>query len=72
VLLIAKASERFTLDAAKLQDGTVRLNGRILQLDTNDNLPSLGGVPTAAGAVKFAPATISFLAVPTAANSACQ
>jgi Glycosyl hydrolase family 79, N-terminal domain len=72
VLLIAKASERFTLDAAKLQDGTVRLNGRILQLDTSDNLPSLGGVPTAAGAVKFAPATISFLAVPTAANSACQ
>jgi hypothetical protein len=72
VLLIAKASERFTLDAEKLQDGTVRLNGRILQLDANDNLPSLGGVPTAAGAVKFAPATISFLAVPTAANSACQ
>jgi hypothetical protein len=72
VLLIANASERFTLDATKLQDGTVRLNGRVLQLDTNENLPSLAGVPTAAGPVTFAPATISFLAVPTAANSACQ
>jgi glycosyl hydrolase family 79 len=71
-LIVANASERYTLDAANLQDGTVRLNGRPLQLDTNDDLPRLGGTPTATGPLTFAPATISFLAAPTAANSACQ
>jgi len=29
-------------------------------------------VPTPAGTLTFAPATITFLAVPTAANSACR
>jgi hypothetical protein len=70
--VLASASERYTLDAANLQEGTVRLNGRTLELGVKDDLPRIGGVQTAAGALTFAPTTITFLAIPAAANSACQ
>ncbi|HMF68422.1 MAG TPA: hypothetical protein VK602_12530 [Phyllobacterium sp.] len=72
VLKLTSASERYTLDAADLRDGTVRLNGGILELDVKDDLPRVAGVRAAAGALTFAPATISFLAIPAAANSACR
>jgi Glycosyl hydrolase family 79, N-terminal domain len=71
-LKLAVASERYTLDAAKLDDGTVRLNGHALELRTNDDLPVITGVRTPAGTLTFAPATIAFLAIPAAANSACR
>ena len=71
-LVLASASERFTLGADNLRDGTVRLNGAPLELGPNDDLPHLAGTPTAAGALTFAPATITFLAVPTADNGACR
>jgi hypothetical protein len=70
-LTIASASERYTLDAANLQDVTVRLNGKMLTLGPDDRLPSITGVPESAGILTMAPATITFLAVPAATNSAC-
>jgi Glycosyl hydrolase family 79, N-terminal domain len=70
-LEIANASQRYTLDAAKLQDATVRLNGDTLALGPDDHLPQIVGVPASAGILRMAPATITFLAVPTAANAAC-
>ena len=71
-LTLADASERFTLDAASLQDGTVRLNGQPLELDAKDDLPGIAGVRTAAGMLTFAPATITFLSIPATGNSACR
>jgi hypothetical protein len=71
-LKVAVASERYTLDAADLGDGSVRLNGHELQLEANDDLPRIAGEQTGSGALTFAPLTITFLAVPSAANSACQ
>jgi len=50
----------------------VRLNGRRLNLGANGELPDVAGVGAAAGVLTFAPATISFLAIPAAANSACR
>jgi hypothetical protein len=70
-LRLAAAAERYTLDAADLGDGAARLNGRALELSAKDELPDITGVPTPAGTLTFAPATITFLAVPAAANSAC-
>jgi glycosyl hydrolase family 79 len=70
-LTLASASERYTLDAAKLDGQAVRLNGHALELAANDDLPAIAGVPAPAGALSFAPATITFLAIPAAANSAC-
>jgi hypothetical protein len=71
-LTLANISERYTLDAASLSAPIVRLNGAALGLDDKDDLPSIAGVRTAAGVLSFAPATISFLAIPEAGNSACQ
>jgi len=72
IMTLASASERYTLDAPNLRDGTVRLNGRPLQLDANHDLPPIAGARMAAGALTFAPATITFLAVPAASNGACR
>ncbi|WP_315834896.1 hypothetical protein [Bradyrhizobium prioriisuperbiae] len=69
-LTLAAASERYTLDAAGLRDSAVQLNGHSLALGAGDELPQLAGQPTAAGPVTFAPATITFLTVPTT-NGAC-
>jgi Glycosyl hydrolase family 79, N-terminal domain len=71
-LTVADATERYTLDAAKLGDGMVRLNGVTLALADTGNLPRLAGIATPAGAVMFEPATITFLAVPAAGNAACR
>jgi heparanase len=71
-LRLATASVRYTLAAASPGDAEVRLNGRALRLGDDDRLPALAGVPATADRVTFAPATISFLAVPAAANQACR
>jgi Glycosyl hydrolase family 79, N-terminal domain len=70
-LTVASPSERYTLDAAKLDGQTVRLNGHALELAANDDLPAIAGAPAPAGAQSFAPATITFLAIPEPANGAC-
>jgi hypothetical protein len=71
-LRLAAASERFTLDATNLQDATVRLNGRALALTASDDLPPMVSARTEAGVVTFAPATITFLAIPAAGNKTCD
>jgi heparanase len=71
-LMLANASLRYTLDAADLSDADIRLNGTTLALDPRGGLPDIEGTPMAAGIATFDPATISFLAVPAAANSACR
>ena len=71
-LMLPTASERYTFDAVNLADIDVRLNGRMLKLTADDELPSIAGVPTLASTVTFAPASITFLAIPAAANDACR
>jgi hypothetical protein len=72
VLGLPIAAERYTLSAARLRGRTVRLNGRPLGLDRNDELPPLTAAATAPGRVSFAPRTVTFLAMPGAANVACR
>jgi hypothetical protein len=71
-LTLPNASERYTLHASRLQSETVQLNRGTLALDVNDALLSITAAPTPAGVVTFAPATITFLAIPAAANRACR
>ena len=71
-LMLPTASERYTLDAANLRDATVRLNGSALGLSALDDLPRITAALTRAGTQTFAPATITFLAIPDAANTACR
>jgi uncharacterized membrane protein YkvA (DUF1232 family) len=71
-LTVPTRSERYTLDAAELQDIAVRLNGHTLAPEDASLSSSLTGAKTMAGTLTFAPATITFLTIPDAGNSACR
>jgi heparanase len=65
------SSLRYTLSADTLQSTSVKLNGQPLKLLANDDLPGLKGRPATAGRLNLPPETITFFAVPNAANPAC-
>lgn len=71
-LHVPTASERYTLTAHQLTDKQVQLNGTDLALGADDALPQLKGASTHSGEVAFAPASITFLALPAAHNASCQ
>jgi hypothetical protein len=70
-ITLSAASMRYTLSAPSLQSASVMLNGQSLKLASNDDLPEISGQATSAGQMQFAPATITFVAIPEAANAAC-
>jgi hypothetical protein len=71
-LTLPTASERYTLHASGLQSRAMQLNGKTLALGAGDELPGIAATETPAGVVRLAPATITFLAIPAAANRACR
>jgi hypothetical protein len=71
-LVLARGAERYTLRASPLQSKAVQLNGRTLALGAGNQPPALASAPAPPGAVTFAPASITFLAIPRAANPACR
>jgi glycosyl hydrolase family 79 len=71
-LALPTSAERYTLTSTDPLSRQVQLNGTYLRLGSSDDLPRLAGVPVAAGDVTLAPATITFLTVPGAANSSCR
>jgi hypothetical protein len=71
-LRLPVASERYTLSAPDLFAREVLLNGAPLGAREDGGLPHLAGVATAPGVVTFAPATITFLAVPRAGNEGAR
>jgi hypothetical protein len=72
ILQLPLPSQRYTLSAEHLQSAEVMLNGSILDLDPNDHLPSFAAVRSPAGSVELAPATITFLTIADAGNTACN
>lgn len=70
-LVLPAPANRYTLTSENLQSRSVQFNGNSLQLGPNDVLPAMVGAVTRAGELDFAPASISFLAIPFAKNSAC-
>ncbi|SDS72953.1 hypothetical protein [Bradyrhizobium canariense] len=71
-LVLSTAAERYSLGATGLGDSDVKLNGSTLRLNVGDELPNIASEPVAAGMVTFDPGTITFLAIPVAANNACR
>jgi hypothetical protein len=65
------SSERYTLSADRLEDGTVKLNGSALTLGPLDARSQMNGAPLA-GEVVLAPDTITFFTMPNANNPACR
>ncbi|MCK1637965.1 hypothetical protein IVA95_10235 [Bradyrhizobium sp. 157] len=71
-LRLPVSSERYTLSADHLQSITVKLNGTVLELGANDDLPQLTAVTSPPGPVEIAPSTIAFLTVADAKNPTCS
>jgi heparanase 1 len=71
VTLVPEA-ERYTLTARQLQDREVQLNGKTLQLNSDGDVPEIVGQAMRSGRISFAPASITFLAIPNASNSSCR
>lgn len=65
-------SERYTLTARDLMDNQVELNGSLLNVGADGDLPQLTGKPQSAGRVTFAPASITFLSISDAGNANCR
>ena len=71
-LTVPTASERYTLTAHELTDKQVQLNGVDLKLGDGDSLPELKGSAARSGEIQFAPASITFVAIPKANNASCR
>lgn len=71
-IALPTAAQRYTLSADELQSKTVKLNGKALALLPDDSLPTLTPAAVRKGTVSFAPATITFLAIPGAEAKACR
>ncbi|MGC4049113.1 MAG: hypothetical protein QM757_06310 [Paludibaculum sp.] len=71
-LLTPAPSSLYALTATDLMGSTVQLNGKDLNLGAGDALPEIAGKATPAGLVRLAPASITFLAFPNAANPSCR
>jgi hypothetical protein len=65
------SADRYTLTGQKLEAARVQLNGQALELNANDELPSLQGTRIPSGRVELVPASITFLAVAEAGNRSC-
>jgi heparanase len=65
-------AERYTLSAKQLQDRSVELNGKTLELTSDSDIPEFVGQRTRAGRISFAPASLTFLAIPNANNGSCR
>lgn len=70
-LSLSFPAERYTLSAEDLEGQAIRLNGKPLRM-VGDRLPAIHSQPLPAREVSLAPATITFLAVPGAANPVCR
>lgn len=71
-MTLSDPAVRYTLTAQRLQDTAIQLNGSTLALQADGALPQLTGESTSAGSVSFAPASITFLAIPGAHNNSCH
>jgi hypothetical protein len=66
------AGQRYTLSAKHIQAEEVQLNGRLLKVAANGEVPRLEGESMKGGRVELAPLTITFLAIPDAGNASCR
>ncbi len=71
-LNVPEKSTRYTLTSTDLMGHTVQLNGRDLMLSANGDVPALTGLTTGKGDLILPAASITFLTLAEANNSACK
>ena len=70
-LALAEKSERYSVTSDELQGKTVKLNGKMLMLTADGDLPRIEGLATGSGPSALPPLSISFFVV-NANNSMCK
>ncbi len=58
---VPKGAKKYTLTSDELQGKEVKLNGKILQLGPNDDIPAINGKDIKAGNVELPPLSITFI-----------
>lgn len=58
---VPKNGKEYTLTSDELQGKEVKLNGKVLQLESNDNMPAIGGKDIKAGNVELPSLSITFI-----------
>ena len=58
---VPKNAQQYTLTSDELQDKTIKLNGKILQLGANDAMPTINGKNITAGNVELPALSITFI-----------
>ena len=69
---IATRAEKYVLTSDSLTSNAVSLNGTVLHANADGSLPALNNDHAGAGTIELEPASIVFLAVPSAKNAACR
>jgi hypothetical protein len=71
-ITIPVAADRYSLTAPDLASKKVLLNGAELQAQPDGSIPEFKGQPIKAGTIRLAPASITFLTIPSARNKTCM
>jgi hypothetical protein len=71
-ITIPLASDRYSLTAPDLAGRKVLLNGAELEAASDGSVPEFKGQPVKAGALRLAPASITFLTIKSARNKSCM
>ena len=71
-LTIPVPGDRYTLSSIDLTSTKASLNGIGLQAEADGSLPVIRGQHVEAGALRLAPASITFLSLPSARNASCK
>jgi heparanase len=71
-IVLPNEADRYTLSARDLDATQAQLNGDVLKLSADDELPALRTVHVPAGTVELQPASITFLAVSAVDNPSCR
>ena len=72
VITLAMPAERFTLSAAELASTMLVVNGVEPSVASDGTVGPLKPEPVKAGTVSLAPATVTFLVIPSARNQSCM
>ena len=71
-IAIGAKAESYVLTADSLTSSRVLLNGVELKAQEDGTVPAVSGAPAAAGTIRLAPLSITFLAIPSAGNKSCR
>jgi heparanase 1 len=71
-IAIKGAAEKYTITSDGLTSEAVSLNGTALKVAEDGSLPPMAGEHVGSGTLQLAPASVTFVAIPSAKNASCK